>query len=55
MKLIELARRLFVDAKQPGPVVERAALAGEYDKGEWIQSRLAEAERLIAAQEVNDE
>jgi hypothetical protein len=48
---IELARRLFVQRKQPGPVVERAALAGGYDDGDWIKDLLTEARLLIAMEE----
>ena len=53
--LLTLARQLLVDEIKPGEVNERAILSGQWDNGQLVKAKLAEAEKLLAMEEANNE
>lgn len=41
--ILMIARKMFIDAKLPSAIIERAALSGAYDKGTWITDYIERA------------
>lgn len=48
--ILNRARELFISARRPGLVLERAARAGAYDNGSYILDHMDEARRQIEAE-----